>query len=231
MSNGTGHDESFRNFINSFSYASRTDLNFKFLAELSTERAAQFLQNLLWKLGDTINDGDVERIIGHIRDGQRQVYSEETRWTYDTGPFTPLKMPLSETRVALLTSSGHFVKNADPEPFGTKDMIQEEVIARIDECLKNEPTLSSIPAPTLKEDLCVRHPGYDIRGAQSDPNVAFPLERLRELHQEGMIGELAPNAYSFVGACSQVRLLKYSGPQWVAMFQQQHIDAALLIPV
>ena len=84
---------------------------------------------------------------------------------------------------------------------------------------------------TPNDALEVRHGGYDIRGAQVDPNVAFPLERVRELQQEGLIGELAPEAYSFVGACAQTRLLKQTGPQWVEKFQKQHIDVVVLVPV
>jgi hypothetical protein len=39
--------ESFEGFKNSFSYGSRTDMNFKFLKNLSEEDAAQFFQDLL----------------------------------------------------------------------------------------------------------------------------------------------------------------------------------------
>ena len=102
---------------------------------------------------------------------------------------------------------------------------------RISEFLKEEPTLSSIPIDTPKERLRVRHGGYDIRAAQADPNVVFPLERLLELERDGIIGELVPAAYSFVGACAQTPLLKQTGPRWVRMFQQQKIDAVLLVPV
>jgi hypothetical protein len=77
----------------------------------------------------------------------------------------------------------------------------------------------------------VRHGGYDISGAILDPNVAFPLALLRRLAATGRIGELASEAYSFVGACSQIRLLKRSGPKWVDHFQAQGIQAALLVPV
>ena len=66
----------------------------------------------------------------------------------------------------------------------------------------------------------MRHGGYDVTGAVADPNVAFPLELLRRLTAEGHIGKLAPEAYSFVGACSQTRLLKRSGPLWVKRFQE-----------
>jgi hypothetical protein len=39
--------ESFKGFKNSFSYGSRTDMNFNFLKNLSEEDAAQFFQDLL----------------------------------------------------------------------------------------------------------------------------------------------------------------------------------------
>jgi hypothetical protein len=223
--------ESFQEFRKSFAYGSRTDLNFKFLSGLSDEEAARFFQDLLWKLGDTIDDGAFERLVDHVYQWQIQAYAGEGRWTYDSGPFSPTRKPVSESRLALLTSTGHFVEGEDPEPFGVRHMTQEQAAERIDDFIKTEPTLSHIPIDTPAESLRVRHGGYDIRGAQADPNVAFPLERLLELEQEGHIGELAPEAYSFVGATAQTPLLKHSGPRWANLLQAHGVDAALLVPV
>jgi hypothetical protein len=223
--------ESFEEFRSSFAYGSRTDLNFKFLAGLSDEDAASFLQELLWKLGDVFNDGQLGRLVQHVYEWQVRAYSGEGEWAYADGPFTSLRKPLSESRLVLLTSSGHFVEGDDPEPFGVKDMPQEEAVGRILEFIQSKPRLSSIVVGTPEEKLRVRHPGYDIRGAQADPNVVFPHEILLELEREGHIGELSREAYSFVGACSQKRLLKESGSEWVRMLQEQQIDAALLVPV
>ncbi len=223
--------ESFEEFRSSLAYGSRTDLNFKFLAGLSDEDAASFLQELLWKLGDVFDDGQLGRLVQHVYEWQVRAYAGEGEWAYADGPFTPLRKPLSESRLVLLTSSGHFVEGDDPEPFGVKDMTQEEAAGRILEFIRSKPRLSSIVVGTPKEKLRVRHPGYDIRGAQADPNVVFPHEILLELEREGHIGELSREAYSFVGACSQKRLLKESGSEWVGMLQEQQIDAALLVPV
>ncbi len=142
-----------------------------------------------------------------------------------------MSKPLSDSRLLLLASSGHFVTGDDPEPFGIKNMTQEEALSQISKFMRIAPTLSAIPVNTPVEDLRVRHGGYDIRGAQADPNVVLPLERLAELEQEGIIGRLAPEAYAFVGAAAQKPLLKNTGPQWVSKFQDQQIDAALLVPV
>ena len=54
--------ETFEDFKNSFSYGSRSDLNFKFLKNLSDEDASHFLQEFLWKMGDALNDGDFSRL-------------------------------------------------------------------------------------------------------------------------------------------------------------------------
>ena len=130
-----------------------------------------------------------------------------------------------------MSSSGHFVDGDDPKPFGVENMSQKEAEARIDDFLKVEPQLSVIPMDTPIEKLRVRHGGYDVRGSLADPNVNFPISRLRELQAEERIGELASDAYSFVGATAQLRLLNHTGPEWVKIFQEKRIDALLLVPV
>ena len=223
--------ESFSDFKRSFSYGSRTDLNFKFMAGLSDEEAATFLQTLLWRLGDAVDDGQVDRLTELVYQYQIKSYAGPSRWTYDEGPFTPLSKPVAESRLGLLTSSGHFVAGDDPQPFGVADMTQEEATDRINDFLKTEPILSAIPVDTPPENLRVRHGGYEIRAAQADPNVNFPLQPLRTLAAEGVIGALAPQAYSFVGACAQTPLTKMVAPQWAEMFLEAQIDLALLVPV
>lgn len=223
--------ESFEEFKNSFNYGSRSDLNFKFLKNLSDEDASLFFQELLWKMGDALNDGNFSRLIEHFIATQAKAYAGAGRFTYDDSPFTPLRAPLTQLRLGLMSSSGHFVDGEDPKPFGVENMSQKEAEARIDDFLKVEPQLSVIPMDTPIEKLRVRHGGYDVRGSLSDPNVNFPISRLHELQKEGRIGELASDAYSFVGATSQLRLLNHTGPQWVKMFQKKGIDALLLVPV
>jgi hypothetical protein len=223
--------ESFDEFRKSFSYGSRSDLNFKFLSGLTTEEAATFFQELLWKLGDAGNDGDFGPVTDHIYEWQRCAYAGVTEWAYATGPFTPLGKPVSASRMALIASSGHFVAGDDPNPFGVVDMTQTEAQERISEFIRNEPSLSTIPMETPADRLRVRHGGYDIRSAETDPNAVFPYKILSEMAGEGLIGELLPDAYSFVGACAQKRLLNKTGPQWVRLLQEQGVDAALLVPV
>jgi D-proline reductase (dithiol) PrdB len=235
MTTDAGPGESFEAFKDSFSYGSRTDLTFKFLKRLSAEDAARFFQGLLGQLGETCDDGRYERLVDLVCDWQRRAYAAsmeaESPWVYADGPFTRPDKPVGASRLGLLSSSGHFVDGDDPRPFGIEGMTQEEAVDRIGDFLKIEPALSAVPVDTPGERLRVRHGGYDIRGAEADPNVVFPLDRLRELQQDGAIGWLASPAYSFVGACAQTPLLKHAAPAWVARFREQRLDAAVLVPV
>ncbi|MFC1996512.1 glycine/sarcosine/betaine reductase selenoprotein B family protein [Chloroflexota bacterium] len=159
---------------------------------------------MLWKIGQVFDDSDFSRVIEHVVDGQIQAYARPGTWKYEEAPFTPLAKPLSESRLALITSTGHFIAGEDPEPFGVKDMTQEEAVRRINDFLKAEPTLTAIPMDIPNDQLRVRHGGYDIRGVQADRNVGLPLDHLREFADQGLIGDLLPDAYSFVGAAAQL---------------------------
>lgn len=224
-------NETFEEFKNSFSYGSRSDLNFKFLKGLSDEDAGKFFSGLLRKLGDTSNNGDIQPVLNHIYDWQVKAYSRDSHWAYEDQPFTQLKKPLSTAKVSLISTSGHFVEGDDPQPFGEKNMSQDEAESRISEFLKAEPILSSIPINTPSEKLRLRHGGYDLRAAEEDHNSVFPIDRLRELKDEGVIGELTNNAYSFVGATAQKKLINHSAPKWIKMLQDQGVDGMILVPV
>lgn len=229
--------ESFEQFKESFSYGSRTDLLFKFIKKLPADDAARFIQLLFRQTGESADDGDLGRILDLIFEWQVRAYAPGTEsgpghsWAYDSGPFAVLPKPVSRARVALFTSSGHFLTGNDPEPFGVTDMTQDEATRRIDDFVRAKPQLSVIPSDTPNERLRVRHGGYDIRGALVDPNVTFPLERLRELAAAGVIGELASEAYSFVGAAAQKRIVGESGPEWAALLRERGVDAVVLVPV
>jgi hypothetical protein len=231
MSEHPERKETFESFKKSFFYGSRSDMSFKFLAGLSDDQGADFLQGLLARIVDAYDTGDPSPVYAHIRRGQALSYQQEARAIYDTGPFTPMITPLSRSRLMLLTSSGHFVSGDDPNPLGVENMSQTQAEQQIMSFLKESPVLSAIPVDTPAVRLEVRHGGYDVRGARRDPNVSLPLQPLRELSEDGVFAGLSDPAYSFVGACSQVRLLKKDGPAWVQRFKRQKMDAALLVPV
>ncbi|MBW2563414.1 MAG: hypothetical protein JRE29_05160 [Deltaproteobacteria bacterium] len=225
------NQESFEAFIKSFFYGKRTDLSFKFMSDLTVEDASTFIQNLFKDIIDSLDDKDLSIVKQRMLQGQIEGYKEQKNFEYDDGPFHPFKKPLSSIKLSLLTSSGHFLKGRDPKPLGVENMSQGEAVRRAFDFLKEEPQLSEIPFDSNPKDLTVRHGGYDIRAALKDPNVSFPYQRMVNLKDQGVFSELTSNAYSFVGACSQKRLLKKTLPDWIDKFVDLGVDAVVLVPV
>jgi len=56
-----------------------------------------------------------------------------------------------------------------------------------------------VPSALSVSDLEIHQIKYPTTGALRDLNVIFPIERLQELAAEGLIGELTPNFFSFIG--------------------------------
>jgi hypothetical protein len=228
-------EETLRHFLDSFSYGSRSDLTFKFLKKLSAADGAEAVRQILRAIADSFDTGSVAELHDLVIQWQETAYAPPVGTTgsyvYEDAPFTPLRKPLADSRVGLMTSSGHFVAGDDPEPFGVSEMTQAEAEARISEFLREPPVMSQIPLHVSPRDLRVRHGGYDVASASRDFNVAFPLDALRTLQRAGRIGEIADPVYSFPGATSQGRLRSQALPGWIDMLQTAAIDVLLLVPV
>ncbi|MGI9665879.1 MAG: glycine/sarcosine/betaine reductase selenoprotein B family protein [Acidimicrobiia bacterium] len=227
--------ETFEEFRRSFSYGTRTDLNFKFFKSASDDEAADFLQTILDELGEAFDTGRLDILVQTVIDAQAEAYAPDpdappAMHVYDTGPFTPTAMPVAGSRIGLLTSTGHFVDGDDPEPFGEPEMTQQQAIDRISDFLKDTPTLSVVPSTIDDADLRVRHGGYDITSISRDRNVAFPVDRLAEAAQDGRIGGVPDNSFSFPGATAQGRL-KNELPGWIERIDEEEPDVLLLVPV
>ncbi|MEE9248167.1 MAG: glycine/sarcosine/betaine reductase selenoprotein B family protein [Dehalococcoidia bacterium] len=228
--------ETLEEFRKSFSYGSRNDLFFKFLASnnFSDQEAGEILRGLLTKLGEALDTGDYQVVREYVYQWQMRGYAPQEQngraprtFQYDSAPWTPLSRPLSESRVTLISTGGLFVEGNDP--LGPDGPTQEEAISQIADFLRRLPKIVTIPRDIDPDRLRVRHPGYDIRGAMLDCNVIFPIDRLRELLEEGVLGELAEDNYSFVGATSQRRLLAEAAPALAREIRSKKVDAALLV--
>jgi D-proline reductase (dithiol) PrdB len=138
------------------------------------------------------------------------------RWTDNRAlavPWTPLRKPLSECRVALGASGGIYV--AGQEPFHFRD----------------DTSMRVIPSSTRTEDLRIAHFGYPTRDAELDPNCVFPLDRLRELEADGTIGELSPRAFTWMGGVySQRRVTEELIPELVSKVKEDDVDLFYIVP-
>jgi D-proline reductase (dithiol) PrdB len=91
--------------------------------------------------------------------------------------------PLSQRRIAIVTTAGLHRREDRPFTLGAGEY-------RI------------IPNDTDVADLIMSHvsTNFDRTGFQQDLNVVFPIERLRELAGERVIGSVARYHYAFMGA-------------------------------
>lgn len=223
--------ETMKEFIKAFSYGDRNNLNFKFLAQMSEDEAADFIERSFDLMGELLNGQNPEELRKHVVTAQKKVYSKPGKFSYETGPFHPLGKKVSKATIGLCTSSGHFLKGDDPKPFGKENMKQQEAIDRIEDFLREAPQLSIIPKTAEIEDLKVRHGGYDISGAELDGNITFPIDIMKDFERERRIGKLSDDLYSFVGACAQGALKKVLKNDWIDQINALGIEGMVLVPV
>ena len=220
-------------FAASLYHAERADNFFKFLKNFTEEDLANFLQELLRQVGDAIDDGRTDALARFVEQGQVAAYVPTQtpapfRPDYSDAPFAPLRKPLREATVALFSSAAIYTENQ--EPYYPAELTYEQAIRDVRKATERFPSLRVIPAETPEERLRVGHVAYDIRAAQKDINVIFPLTRFRELAQEGVIGALAQRNYSYHGLTNIPRLMQESAPQWAQMLKDDGVDAVFLTP-
>jgi len=133
------------------------------------------------------------------------------RLTSGAIPWSPLQGPLPEATVALITTSGVHLRE-DP-PFK----------------LSSDSTFRVIPRTANPGDLAISHRAYDRTDALRDVNLVFPLQRLRELEAEGVIGRVADRHYGF-GLVDQVAELVAPGREVGRLLKRDQVDLALFVP-
>lgn len=216
----------FEQFRKSFYYGAHADMQFKFLAGMDDEAAADAVAEVLAQVGEALDTGDLTGVRDAVYAAQVAAYQADDDPVVDDAPFTPLPAPLADLRLALISAGGVF--RTDDDPMGPDGPTQSESLALIKDFLRGTPTLSVIPKDTPGDALTARHPGYDARTAQRDPNTVFPLAVLRDLEAEGRV-RLAEHHYAFTGATSQVRLRTQVAPEWARRLTADGVDACLLV--
>ena len=135
-------------------------------------------------------------------------------FAFDEVPWTTPK-PLHESRVAIVTTAGLRVENDADWNAGDQGF-----------------TLIQHAA----ENLTLAHysPNFDRVGWVLDKNVVFPIDRLHEMAEEGIIGSVANTHVSFMGAQPDHTLetiLLDSGPAAAKLLADDEVDLVLLTPV
>jgi D-proline reductase (dithiol) PrdB len=121
---------------------------------------------------------------------------------------------LAQRRVAIVTTAGLHVR-------GDRAFGQGGMDYRV------------IPGDAAAGDLVMSHMSvnFDRSGFQADWNVAFPLDRLRELVRERIIGAVAGFHYSFMGAVSPITRYEARARELAGLLKADQVNAVLLTPV
>jgi D-proline reductase (dithiol) PrdB len=145
-------------------------------------------------------------------------YAAGTQPLPEAVPWTEPRVPLERAAVGLVTLAGVHLR-AQP-PF---DMTRAA----------GDASFRVIPGTASMRDLTITHDYYDHAAADRDPNVVFPLERLREFAAAGRIGRVAPR---HVGAMGHVlgreerRLVEQSAPAIAQLLRADQVDYVVLSP-
>ena len=136
---------------------------------------------------------------------------------HDDAPCAPLRKPLAESTLAVVTTAGLHLR--DDAPF--------RHTAPPDHSYRVLPSDVN-PADVLQSHTSI---GFDRTAIYSDLNVTLPLDRVRELVSAGEVGALAPRVYSFLGAQRDPRrTAEESAPEVARRLIDDGADAVLLTP-
>ena len=138
--------------------------------------------------------------------------------TADDTPWAPLVTPLERATIGLVSTAGLYVAGEQP-PFDAANP-------------EGDPSYRAFPADTSRERLVIAHTHYDHAAAERDLNVVLPVDRLRLLAAEGVIGGVGPTVYSISGyATPWHEIADETAPAIAEGLTRDGVDAALLVPV
>jgi len=126
-------------------------------------------------------------------------------------PWTALRKSVSDSTIVLVSTGGVHLRS--DHPFN----------------LNGDPTYRVIPKGARQADLAISHQAYDRTDALRDINLVFPIERLRELEAERVIGRLAEEHYGF-GLMGSARRLMPAIKEVARRIGESGVDLALLVP-
>lgn len=148
-----------------------------------------------------------------LSDAERDHIMGKELPSYDVTPFVE-GPPLAERRVALVTTAG--LHRADDDAFSFVDL-----------------SYRVIPGDVDLGSLTMTHSSvhFDRTGFREDVNTVFPLDRLRELADEGVVGSVADHHYSLMGAGWPPEMIQPTCEELARLLRADDVSAVCLVPV
>lgn len=130
--------------------------------------------------------------------------------------WTPLRKPLRDCRVALVTTAG--VHRRDQPRFDMENP-------------QGDPSFRELAGDVRADELMVTHDHYNHADADRDINCVFPIDRLRELAAAGEIGEVSPLHFGLMGFVTDpAPLLERTAPYVARALVAAGVDLAIFTP-
>lgn len=174
---------------------------------VASEREQRY-QEWLARVRPRLDAGDFR---SSFADGYPYAAAEDTPWA-------PLRTPLDRATIGLVSTAGLYVVG-EQAPFDAENP-------------EGDTSYRQFPVETGRERLAIAHTHYDHTAAEQDLNVVLPVERLRQLAAEGLIGGVGPTVYSISGyATPWHEIADETAPAIAEGLTRDGVDAALLVPV
>ena len=126
-------------------------------------------------------------------------------------PYTPFERTLADSTIALVSTAG--VQLRSQEPYN----------------VEGDTSYRVIPSNTPASDLMVTHEHYDHEQADRDINCVFPIDRLRELAESGLIKAVSPDFYGLMGYTLRMQpVLEVTAPEIAQKIERSPTDLVLL---
>lgn len=132
-------------------------------------------------------------------------------------PWASVRTPLGRARLGVVSTAGLYRRGVDP-PFADTEEGDGRVV--------------DLPSGTGLDALDVSHSHIPEDLVRSDPGVVLPLDHLRALVGEGLVGSLAPRVQSLVGYRTRAHdVARETAPAIARAMREDGVDVALLVPV
>jgi D-proline reductase (dithiol) PrdB len=121
--------------------------------------------------------------------------------------------PLSKRKIAILSTAALFPRSGEPLLHNSGDYLE-------------------LPASLPNSEILMSHVSinYDRSGWQRDINVAYPIDRMKELADEGVIGSVSDVNFTVMGATDPQKMLE-SVDSIAARVKRDQIDSVFLCPI
>lgn len=147
-------------------------------------------------------------------------YAEPYRWAHFADvPFTPLRKPLADCRIGLVTTAALF----DPTLGDQGPGAPYNAAAKFHRVYAHE--------TAGRPDVRISHVTYDRDHTSAvDANCWFPLLQMKRCAEIGVVGSISPRFYGVPTTRSQRTTVERDAPEVLSLARADEVDAMILVP-